>query len=957
VSPRAALLWLALAASLAAAHAEPLPTTPLLRIETGRHTAFIHALVLDETAGRAYSASEDKTIRVWRIADGRLLDTFRVPAGLQAEGQLYALALSPDRRTLAAAGWTCWDAERSACIYLLDAETGALRTRITGLDEVVATLRFSPDGKHLAAGMMGTAGLAVYEVQTRTRIAADREYRGKLLELDFSPGGVLITSSLDGFLRLYDREFKLSGRVNAGLAGREPFGVRYSPDGRYVAVGFNDVARVSILNAADLSVLRTLKLEGAQAPRNLTRLAWSRNSLAVVATGEPIAPQNACVFRWVLTQPGAPGQLPLTRARIGDLAVLADDSVLFAAEDPALGLIDAAGRRRYLLLSGIPDYRAAQQSLRVAADGATMEIALGNQPGALRRFSLLRARLDRAAGPDPALNGPAIKASGWKIKQSPALTINANPVALDPFETPHAYALAPRAGVMVLGTEWALRALDRNAASRWSVRMPTVVRAVNVSADERVAVVVLGDGTIHWYALKDGALLASAFLHANGDDWVAWSPQGYYAASPYGDRFVGWQINRGGDVAPDFFRAVQLERTLYRPDLLNGPFNGAPPASDTPLIDHAPPRVSVEVVPAAASAHTRRIRVRAESLGLPMSDVAAYVNDIPITPPASRALRAGESRQFVREFDVPIHAKDNTLRIEVFNGRSLGETEKYVQGITAPGPKGDLYVLAVGANKFPALDAATSLSYSARDAEEFARAMAAAGAGQFRQVHVKTLSDNGALPTKAAVLRALAALNVASGNDTVVVFLASHGLSDQRGNYFFVPRDAKRLDIDTLLDGGSLPEVSSLVGWQEVSDAMRNTAGRRLLIVDTCQARKIAGHFQDSPLIKRSASSRLAFILASKGDEESQEYEPGRHGLFTYGLLRGLKPGITVADWFANAARTVDELRDRRIGPQTPQFIAPPALAGMAVIAARQPASGENRPAPVQAAEVLRIPQ
>jgi hypothetical protein len=769
-------------------------------------------------------------------------------------------------------------------------------------------------------------------MRTRTRVAEDHEYRGKLLELDFSPRGELLTSSLDGFLRVYDRAFKLAGRINAGLAGREPFGVRYSPDGRYVAVGFNDAARVSILKAADLSVLRTLKLDGEQAPRNLTRLSWSANSLAISATGEPIAPQNASVFRWVLTDPGPPRQWALTRARIGDLAVLDDDSVLFAAEDPALGLIDSAGRRRYLLLSGVPDYRDAQQSLRVAADGATFEIAITSQPGALRRFSLLRGRLERPAAPDAALGGPTTKAPGWKIKQAPALSINANPVTLDPFETPHAYALAPRAGALVLGTEWALRVLDRHAVQRWSMRMPTVVRAVNVSADERVAVVVLGDGTIHWYALKDGTLLASAFLHANGEDWAAWTPQGYYAASPYGDRFVGWQLNRGADTAPDFFRAVQFERALYRPDLLSALFASSPLAPATPLIDNAPPRVSVELVPAAPSARTRRIRVRAESLGLPMSDVAAYVNDIPITPTASRALKTAESRRFVREFDVPINEVDNTLRIEVFNGRSLGETEKYVQGVAAPGPKGDLYVLAVGANQFPDLDADTSLAYSARDAEEFARALVASGAataGQFRQVHVKTLSDSGTLPAKAAVLRALAALNVARGNDTVVVFLASHGLSDKQGNYYFVPRDAKRTDIDKLLNGDSLPGESSLVGWQEVSEAMRNIAGRRLLIVDTCQAKQIAGHFQDSPLIKRSASSRLAFILASKGDEESQEYEAGRHGLFTYGLLQGLKPGITVAEWFASAARTVDELRDRRIGPQTPQFMAPPSLRAM----------------------------
>jgi uncharacterized caspase-like protein len=925
-------------AAASAARAGAWPTDPQLRIDTGRHTAFIHALALAEKTGTAYSASEDKTIRVWRLTDGRLLDTFRVPAGPQAEGQLYALALSPDGRTLATAGWTCWDVEHAACIYLLDAASGAIRARITGLPEVVATLGFSPDGNYLAAGMMGTAGLSIYRLKDRALVAADREYRGKLLELDVSPQGRLLTSSLDGFLRVYDAQFKLAGRVNAGLAGHEPFGVRYSPDGRYVAVGFNDAARVSVLDAANLSVLRTLELNGPQAPRNLTRVAWNRHSVALVATGEPIAPQNASVFRWVLTVAGPPTQQPLAHARIGDLAVTRDDSVLFAAEDPALGLIDAAGREHYLLLSGVPDYRAAQQSLRLAADGATFEIALANQAGSSRHFSLMRGELSRVTAPDPSLNAPTVEARGWKVKQAktaPLLTINGRTLALEPFETPHAYALAPRTGVLVLGTEWALRAIDTRGETRWSVRTPTAVRAVNVSADERVVLAVLSDGTLHWYSLT-GTLIASAFLHANGVDWVAWTPQGYYSASPYGDRFIGWQVNRGGDIAPDFFRAVQLERSLYRPDVLSNAFvGGAPPAAR--FIDAVPPRVSVELL--SATPTTRRVRVRAESLGLPMRDVSVYVNDIPITPSVGRALKTSETREFVREFEVPVDAVDNTLRVEVFDGHALGEAEKFMPGEIHAAAAGDLYVLAVGANQFPALGADRALNFSARDAEEFGRTVAAAAAGRFARVHVKTLSDHGDLPTRVSILRALDALKVSRGIDTVVVFLASHGISDKQGNYFFVPRDARSADVDSLLDGGSLPAVSSLISWQDISEALRNTAGRRLLVVDTCQARQISGHFMDSPLLKRSASSRMAFILASKGDEESQEYEPGRHGLFTYGLLEGLAPDVTVAEWFASAARTVDRLRDRRIGPQTPQLIAPESLATLRLVA-------KNRRAP-----------
>jgi uncharacterized caspase-like protein len=178
-------------------------------------------------------------------------------------------------------------------------------------------------------------------------------------------------------------------------------------------------------------------------------------------------------------------------------------------------------------------------------------------------------------------------------------------------------------------------------------------------------------------------------------------------------------------------------------------------------------------------------------------------------------------------------------------------------------------------------------------------------------------------------------LSAARAEDTVVVFLASHGVSDSAGNYFFIPRDAARVDIDAILNGKAVAPQASLLGWQDVFDALRNAAGRRLLIVDTCQAKQISGHFKDYSLVKRSASSRMAFVLAAQGNEESQEYEPGKHGLFTYALLEGLKGGgtrgVSVEEWFRFAAQVVNQLRDRRIGPQTPQLIAPLSLRAMRI--------------------------
>jgi uncharacterized caspase-like protein len=172
----------------------------------------------------------------------------------------------------------------------------------------------------------------------------------------------------------------------------------------------------------------------------------------------------------------------------------------------------------------------------------------------------------------------------------------------------------------------------------------------------------------------------------------------------------------------------------------------------------------------------------------------------------------------------------------------------------------------------------------------------------------------------------------------VVLFLASHGLSDRAGNYYFVPRDASPQDIAKGLEGEKAP---SLIPWTVFFDALRTAAGRRVLIVDTCQARSIEGKFEAHSLMKRSAASQFALIVASKGNEESQEYAPAGHGLFTYALLSALKPDadvnrdgwVSLQEVFDSALPVVEKLHHRPTGPQTPQMVSPQVLAEMPVMA------------------------
>ena len=49
---------------------------------------------------------------------------------------------------------------------------------------------------------------------------------------------------------------------------------------------------------------------------------------------------------------------------------------------------------------------------------------------------------------------------------------------------------------------------------------------------------------------------------------MAWTPQGYYASSPNGDKYIGWHINRGVDKLAEYYGAAQYKKTFYRPDVV-----------------------------------------------------------------------------------------------------------------------------------------------------------------------------------------------------------------------------------------------------------------------------------------------------------------------------------------------------------------------------------------------------
>ncbi len=136
----------------------------------------------------------------------------------------------------------------------------------------------------------------------------------------------------------------------------------------------------------------------------------------------------------------------------------------------------------------------------------------------------------------------------------------------------------------------------------------------------------------------------------------------------------------------------------------------------------------------------------------------------------------------------------------------------------------------------------------------------------------------GDAPTRANIEDALDMLRGAGQTDTVMLFVAGHGVNDGP-NYRFVPTDAAWGEQ-------SLLKPSSAVSWYAFQDALTGANGRRILFLDTCHS---ANAFNQR-LLGDSYEANIMVYSSARGDQEAQEDARlgGGHGLFTYALVEGV---------------------------------------------------------------------
>jgi WD40 repeat protein len=142
--------------------------------------------------------SRGRPICLWDVASGRPLFQFGAP-----HEYVYALAFTPDGKTLIWGGDQPWDKGRVP-IRLWETATGKERGQLPGHRDTVYALALAPDGRTLASGGKdGTARL--WDLHTGKELRRLKGHRGPVAAVAFGPRGrTLVTGGWDTTALVWD---------------------------------------------------------------------------------------------------------------------------------------------------------------------------------------------------------------------------------------------------------------------------------------------------------------------------------------------------------------------------------------------------------------------------------------------------------------------------------------------------------------------------------------------------------------------------------------------------------------------------------------------------------------------------------------------------------------------------------------------------------------------------------
>ena len=388
-------------------------------------------------------------------------------------------------------------------------------------------------------------------------------------------------------------------------------------------------------------------------------------------------------------------------------------------------------------------------------------------------------------------------------------------------------------------------------------------------------------------------------------EWIVITPEGYYNSSINGDKHLNVRI--GNSV----YGIDQYRSAFYKPRIVEAALGGvtaekgvagvireqkaAVPALST-IRNIEPPFVVIKSPEDSKKINSTDavISLYIEDRNQTIKKVKVFVNGRVATGGEGRGLKVKsvipEGKKSL-DLKIPVHLDigENLIEVMAFNGFSEGRKSIRIYSSVARA-KGrlilpNLWILSIGINRYQDKKL-PSLSYAAADAEGIVEVFRGQKGKLFREINSLVINDSGRIrPTYENIVDNLNYLSRAGNNDVAILFIAGHGMNDDRGEFYFLPGDAAIMEDGTI-------KRSRAISWRDIKSVL-DIPAKKLIFADTCHSEGVSGKktrgVDSDRFVKELQEANAVIFTSSRGRELSQESDKWKHGAFTYALIEGIK--------------------------------------------------------------------
>ncbi|BAI80377.1 conserved hypothetical protein [Deferribacter desulfuricans SSM1] len=394
------------------------------------------------------------------------------------------------------------------------------------------------------------------------------------------------------------------------------------------------------------------------------------------------------------------------------------------------------------------------------------------------------------------------------------------------------------------------------------------------------------NGYIKLIDIKTKKIIAQFLSFVDGE-WIVITPEGYYNASPNGDKYLNVRI--GNKV----YGIENYREAFYRPDLVRLALSGKSLEGYKTLADAGtPPDVEIIDTPSKTDKDEITVTLKITDTGGGIGDIRLYLNDTAVIVDSARGIKitpkAGEKTIF-KTYTVKLLNGENIIKAVAFNGDNTMQSNPAIHTVLASISikKPSIYAVVIGINEYK--NPKLTLKYAVADANLFAETISQVAKPLFEKVEVKLLTTK-EKTTKEYIKKTLKSYKHLNPDDVFVFYVASHGTVDD-GEYFLITSNVGSLSTFRL--------KKDALTQTELKELIANVPStKKMIVIDTCNAGKL-GEALQMAILTRGMSEETAvkilskavgstIISASTSLQEALEGYQG-HGLFTYVLAEGLK--------------------------------------------------------------------